>query len=66
LAHAVNITFHNRFSSLRTLNLRNLSDVVENQYCPKGDKESLLWIATALLSEQDEKWLAEGKVYLKG
>ena len=30
------------------------------------NKESLLRIATALLIELDEKWLAEGKVYLKG
>ena len=29
-------------------------------------KESLLRIATALLIELDEKWLANGKVYLKG
>ena len=28
--------------------------------------ESLLMIATALLIELDEKWLADGKVYLKG
>ena len=30
------------------------------------NKESLLRIATALLIELDEKWLANGKVYLKG
>ena len=30
------------------------------------NKESLLRIATALLIELDEKWLADGKVYLKG
>ena len=30
------------------------------------NKESLLRIATALLLELDEKWLADGKVYLKG
>ena len=30
------------------------------------NKESLLRIATALLLELDEKWLANGKVYLKG
>ena len=30
------------------------------------NKESLLRIATALLIELDEKWLDEGKVYLKG
>lgn len=29
------------------------------------DKESLLRIATVLLSELDEKWLADGKGYLK-
>ena len=29
------------------------------------NKESLLRIATALLLELDEKWLANGKVYLK-
>ncbi len=29
-------------------------------------KESLLRIATALLIELDEKWLANGKVYQKG
>ena len=31
-----------------------------------SNKESLLRIATALLIELDEKWLADGKVYLKG
>ena len=31
-----------------------------------SNKESLLRIATALLIELDEKWLANGKVYLKG
>ncbi len=30
------------------------------------NKESLLRIATALLIELDEKWLAKGKTYLKG
>ena len=30
------------------------------------NKESLLRIASALLIELDEKWLANGKVYLKG
>lgn len=30
------------------------------------NKESLLRFATALLIELDEKWLANGKVYLKG
>ena len=30
------------------------------------NKESLLRIATALLIELDEKWLANGKVYQKG
>ena len=30
------------------------------------NKESLLRIATALLIELDKKWLANGKVYLKG
>ena len=30
------------------------------------NKESLLRIATALLIELDEKWLADGLVYLKG
>ena len=30
------------------------------------NKESLLRIATALLIELDEKWLANGQVYLKG
>ena len=30
-----------------------------------SNKESLLRIATALLIELDEKWLANGKVYLK-
>ena len=30
------------------------------------NKESLLRIATALLIELDEKWLANGKIYLKG
>ena len=30
------------------------------------NKESLLRIATALLIELDEKWLADGKVYQKG
>ena len=30
------------------------------------NKEFLLRIATALLLELDEKWLANGKVYLKG
>ena len=30
------------------------------------NKESLLRIATVLLIELDEKWLANGKVYLKG
>ena len=30
------------------------------------NRESLLRIATALLIELDEKWLADGKVYLKG
>ena len=29
------------------------------------NKESLLRIATALLIELDEKWLANGKAYLK-
>ena len=32
----------------------------------RNNKESLLRIATALLIELDEKWLANGKVYLKG
>lgn len=31
-----------------------------------SNKESLLRIATELLSKSDEKWLANGKVYLKG
>ena len=30
------------------------------------NKESLLRIAMALLIELDEKWLANGKIYLKG
>ena len=32
----------------------------------RNNKESLLRFATALLIELDEKWLANGKVYLKG
>ena len=31
-----------------------------------SNKESLLRIATAFLLELDEKWLANGKTYLKG
>ena len=31
-----------------------------------GNKEALRRIATELLIEQDEKWLADGKAYLKG
>ena len=57
-------------SSARTTNMAEFQnkELKKRTRCIRvfPNKESLLRIATALLIELDEKWLANGKVYLKG
>ena len=51
---------------LRTTNMVEFQNKELKKRRVFPNKESLLRIATALLIELDEKWLANGKVYLKG